>query len=46
MDAITAERKLSISKPGTIKLTPQSKNTFIKKAAIPNVIIEIGRAII
>ena len=46
MDAMTAVKKFSMSNPGTIKLTPQSKNTFIKNAAIPKVKIEIGKATI
>lgn len=46
MEAITAVKKLAISKPGTIKLVNQSKTTFIKNAAIPKVTNEMGRATI
>jgi hypothetical protein len=46
MEAITAVKKLAIKKPGTIKLVNHNKLTFIKKAAIPKVTNDIGRAII
>ncbi len=41
-----AVTKLAISKPGTTVLTPQSKTTLIRKAEIPKVRREIGRAMI
>ncbi len=42
-DAITAVINPSIWKPRTIKLTPQSRKTLIRKAVIPKVTIESGR---
>ena len=37
--------KFDISKPGTINEIKYKRSTFIRKAAIPKVIIVIGRAI-
>ena len=42
IDEITAVQKLIISNPGTMKETPQSKTTLIRKAVIPKVTIDIG----
>lgn len=43
IDAIIAVTKLEITKPGTIKLTPQRRATLIRIAEIPNVRMEMGR---
>ena len=45
MEEITAVQNPSIVRPGTTRLDTQSRNTLIKKANIPKVIIDIGRAI-
>ena len=45
MEDITAVQKPSIVNPGTRRLDTHKRNTFIRKANIPKVIIEIGRAI-
>ena len=42
IEPITADKNPSISKPGTIKLTPHKRNTLIKNAATPRVIIVNG----
>lgn len=46
IEATIAVRKLSILNPGTIRLVSHKSATFIKKAAIPKVKIEIGKATI
>jgi hypothetical protein len=46
IDEITAVIKFAISNPGTTNATAQRRTTFIRKAVIPNVIIEIGKNII
>jgi len=46
MEAITAVKKLLIWKPGTTKLTPQSKITLIRNAVMPKVMIDSGMKII
>lgn len=45
IEATIAVVKLAISKPGTNWELNQRRATFIKKAAIPNVMIDMGRAI-
>jgi hypothetical protein len=46
IEAMMAVQKLAISKPGTILLVRYNKATLMKKADIPSVKTEIGKAII
>jgi len=46
IEAMMAVVKLSIENPGTILPTPQRRATLMRKAEIPRVRTEIGRAII
>ncbi len=46
IEAITAVKKFSIWKPGTMKLIPHKRTTLIRNAVIPKVIIVRGIKII
>jgi hypothetical protein len=45
MEEATAVQKLEIEKPGTICEVPQRSKTLIRKAVIPKVKTDIGKAI-